>query len=85
MEYTKLLAHLAQITGKELYLEQADKQLSAYAYNIKRYRGYPEVYNSSGDFFQQAFYKSVRQTGWIVSFEQAQAMIEFTKKRFVSK
>jgi hypothetical protein len=85
MEYIKLLAHLSQVTGKELYLEQADKQLSAYAYNIKRYRGYPEVYNSSGDFFRQTLYKSVRQTGWIVSFEQAQAMVESSKDTFTQK
>lgn len=77
MEYTKLLAHLSQVTGNEQYLFQAAQQISAYSYNIKRYRGYPELYDSEGDFFQQRFYKSVRQTGWVVTFEQARAMVEF--------
>jgi hypothetical protein len=78
MEYIKLLLWFAQTEGKELYLQQAADQLSAYAYNIKRYRGYPEVYDANGDFFRQTFYKSIRQTGWIVSYEQAREMYEWT-------
>lgn len=81
MEYIKLLVNLAQVTGDPLYLEQADGQLSSYAYNIKRYRGYPEVYNQQGDFFRQTFYKSIRQTGWIVNYEQARAMFEWTNNQ----
>ena len=76
MEYIKLLCILADQTGDEIYLQQAEQQLSAYTYNIKRYRGYPEVYNKEGDFFQQRSYRSVLQTGWVVNFEQARAMFE---------
>lgn len=76
MEYIKLLAHLSQVTGKQTYLFQASQQVSAYSLNIKRYRGYPELYNAEGDFFRQRFYKSVRQTGWVVSFQEARAMVE---------
>jgi hypothetical protein len=76
MEYIKLLAHLSVVTGNQTYMFQANQQISAYSYNIKRYRGYPELYDSDGDFFQQRFYKSVRQTGWVVSFEQARAMVQ---------
>lgn len=82
MEYIKLLIHLAQTTGDEIYLQQADQQLNAYAYNIKRYRGYPEVYDENGDFFRQTLYKSVRKTGWVVSYEQARAMYDWTRENW---
>ena len=76
MEYIKLLTHLARETGDLRYLQHAGTQLEKYTYNITRYRGYPEVYNQHGDFFRQGLYKSVRQTGWVVSYEQAKAMYE---------
>lgn len=79
MEYIKLLTHLAQVEHDEIYLKQAADQLSAYAYNIKRYRGYPELYDAHGDFYRQVFYKSVRQTGWVVSYQQAREMYEWTR------
>ncbi len=81
MEYIKLLAHLAQLTGNQNYAFQAGQQVSAYSFNIKRYKGYPELYDSNGDFYRQRFYKSVRQTGWVVSFEQARDMVEFTQQQ----
>lgn len=76
MEYTKMLIRLYQETGQRRYFEQAQDQVEAYTYNIKRYRGYPEVYDAQGDFFRQLFYKSIRQTGWVVTYEQARAMLE---------
>ena len=81
MEYTKLLAHLAQITGDEEYLEEAERQIQAYSYNIKRYRGYPEVYDESGDFYRTFFYQSLRSPGWVVSFEQARALTLWTRSQ----
>lgn len=79
MEYTKLLAHMALVSGDTLYLEQADRQLAAYTYNIKRYRGYPEVYDAQGDFFRTMFYKSIRRTGWVVNYEQAREMTDWAR------
>lgn len=73
-EYIKLLVRVGEVTGDEAYFDQANKQLEAYTFNITRYRGYPEVYDTHGDFFRQMFYKSVRQTGWVVSYEQARGM-----------
>lgn len=78
-EYIKLLVRLNEVTKDPQYHEQARLQIEAYTYNIKRYRGYPEVYSSNGDFYRQTFYKSVRQTGWVVSYEQARAMYEADK------
>lgn len=80
MEYIKLLTLLSQKTGDRIYLEQAEAQLSAYTFNMKRYRGYPEVYDKEGDFFRQSFYKSVRRTGWVVNYEQARAMYQWTRE-----
>lgn len=82
-EYTKLLAHLYQVTGDPEYLMIAEDQIEAYAYNIKRYQGYPELYNDQGDFYRQFFYKSIRQTGWVVSFEQARAMVSWTAQNAI--
>ena len=75
MEYTKLLAILYDQTSDPSYLVTAKKQIDAYAKNIVIYRGYPEVYAASGVMFKNLIYKSVRQTGWVVSFEQARALV----------
>lgn len=75
-EYTKLLVRLYQVTGDPQYLDHARYQVNAYSFNIKRYQGYPELYDKNGDFYRKPFYKSVRQTGWVVSYEQARAMYE---------
>lgn len=75
MEYAKTLLMLEQATNQRTYGEQAERQLEAYTFNIKRYRGYPELYDDKGDFYRQFFYKSVRRTGWIVTYEQARAML----------
>lgn len=76
MEYTKLLARLYQLTGEQTYAEEARYQVAAYTENIKKYRGYPELYDTQGRMYQRLLYKSVRQTGWVVSFEQAAKMVE---------
>jgi len=85
MEYVKLLIHLAKVTGNNSYLNKADQQLTAYRFNIKRYRGYPELYDKNGDFFRNKFYNSIRQTGWVVSYEQAQAMYDETYRDTLSR
>lgn len=79
MEYTKLLIALAQKTSDEVYLNEADRQLSAYTYNIKRYHGYPELYSPTGDMYQHFFYIAVRRTGWVVTFEEAREMFSWTR------
>lgn len=78
-EYIKLLTLLAQATGDKNYLDEAQNQLDRYAYNIKRYQGYPEVYNQNGDIYRDGLYKSIHRTGWIVSFEQSRALFDYTK------
>lgn len=76
MEYIKTLILLNQETGDREYLDIARDQLEAYTFNIRRYRGYPELYDEQGDFYRTWNYKAVRRTGWVVSFEQAWEMFE---------
>ena len=76
MEYIKLLTAISQYSNSKDYLSQARKHLETYEYNISRYRGYPEVYNRFGDFYTSFFYRSVRTTGWIISYEQAYEMLK---------
>ncbi len=80
MEYTKLLITLYQQTCDASYLEEAEQHIGAYKQNILSSKGYPEVYSSDGRMFSNLFYKSIRKTGWVVTFEQANLMLEETKK-----
>lgn len=75
MEYIKTLSQLGEITHNTELLAEAHRQLEAYTFNIKRYQGYPELYDDAGDFYQKFLYKSVRQTGWVVTYEQARMML----------
>lgn len=74
MEYSKLLIRLAQETDNDSYLVAAERQLDAYTFNIRRYRGYPEVYNYQGEVYSTLLYRSVLRTGWVVTYEQFRAM-----------
>lgn len=82
IEYIKLLTLLARETRQASYLGRAERQLESYTFNIKRYRGYPEVYDDDGDFYRTPFYKSVRQTGWVVTYEQARALLKAVATEF---
>ncbi len=76
MEYSKLLLRLGQETGNESYISAAERQLEAYTFNIRRYRGYPEVYNYQGEVYSTPLYRSVLRTGWVVTYEQLRAMLD---------
>ena len=79
MEYTKLLVRLSQKTGNIFYLADARDQLRAYIHNIEQYGGYPEVYENEGGIFRSRVYRGVLETGWIVNFEEALHMYNWTK------
>jgi hypothetical protein len=76
VEYIKLLVLLYQTTGNDNYLKTAEEQLNAYTENIITYGCYPEVYDPDGKMYRNFLYKSVCQTGWVVTYEQAKAMVE---------
>lgn len=85
MEYSKLLLQLYETTCSEQYLSEAEMNVNRYRENIEKYRGYPEVYTDSGNLFTETLYTSVRGTGWVVNFEQAEAMLEWTEKKVVKR
>lgn len=76
MEYCKLLILLSKLDNEPILLERAEEQLTWYSQNMVKYRGFPEVYDKSGEMFANPFYKSVRKTGWVVNFEQARLMLD---------
>jgi hypothetical protein len=76
MEYIKLLVLLSETTQQPEYLKHAEQQLNSYTDKIVEYGCYPEVYDGHGRMFKNFLYKSVCQTGWVVTYEQAKAMID---------
>ena len=75
-EYMKLLSILHKETGNTEYQTLARQQLKSYEENILKYKGFPEVYDKKGNMLSNIFYKSVRQTGWVINFEQARLMLK---------
>lgn len=74
MEYIKTLILLYKFTGNEPYRTSARKHLEAYEAKMIEYKGFPEVYDHTGKLLQTPLYKSIRQTGWVIGFEQSRAM-----------
>lgn len=70
MAYIQTLLYLYRTTGNTTYLTIAGNNIAQYDENIVKYKGFPEVYNDKGEFLQNVFYKSIRQTGWVVGFEE---------------
>jgi hypothetical protein len=74
MEYIKVLLRLFETTGDKTYLERANFHLKAYEKAMLRDGGFPEVFDDQGKLYETWIYRSIRQTGWVIGFEQARAM-----------
>ncbi|MGI0135131.1 MAG: hypothetical protein ACREBW_09270, partial [Candidatus Micrarchaeaceae archaeon] len=74
IEYIKTLLLLYETTGKQTYLETADYHLKAYEKSMLDNRGFPEVYDGDGLPLTTWYYRSIRQTGWVIGFEQARLL-----------
>lgn len=74
MEYIKTLLLLHEHTGEQTYLKTADKHIKAYEAAMLRDGGFPELYDRNGDFFETPAVRSIRQTGWVIGYEQVKAM-----------
>lgn len=74
MEYIKTLTLLAKQTDDKKYAEAAKYHLDAYEATMLRDGGFPETYDAKGALLKTPFYQSIRQTGWVIGFEQARAM-----------
>jgi len=70
LEYIKTLLALYKQTGDSSYLTEADRNITAYKKGMMQNGGFPELYDSRGRMYQTIVYRSVRQTGWVVGFEQ---------------
>jgi len=71
LEYIKTLLVLYQDTGDATYLTEADRNIAAYKQGMVQNGGFPELYDAQGKLYQTPVYRSVRQTGWVIGFEQA--------------
>jgi hypothetical protein len=76
MEYIKTLTLLAAQTGDVKYAEAAKYHLDAYETAMLRDGGFPETYDAKGNLLKTPFYQSIRQTGWVIGFEQARSMYQ---------
>lgn len=74
MEYIKVLLLLYEATDSSEYLNVADYHIEKYKENMLRDNGFPEVYDRQGRLLSTPFYRSVRQTGWVIGFEQVLTM-----------
>lgn len=79
MEYIKCLLLLYRSTGKIAYLKTADQHIEKYKKNMVRDGGFPEVYDNKGALLETPLYRSVRQAGWVIGFEQVLAIRETLK------
>lgn len=74
MEYIKVLLILHKVTNSGEYLQEADQHITSYKATMLRDGGFPEVYSPDGKLLQTPLYRSVRQTGWVIGFEQVLAL-----------
>lgn len=74
MEYVKTLLLLHRATGRDDYLTEAGAHLAAYEHAMLRDGGFPEVFDAGGEMLTTPLYRSIRQTGWVIGFEQAREM-----------
>lgn len=79
-QYITLLGQLARETKDESYLKEAKEAITTYNRKIENYRGFPETFDAKGAFLQNIVYKSIRQTGWVVQFEQAKYTVGEAEK-----
>jgi hypothetical protein len=73
-EYIKTLLFLYAETQNDFYLAEAQRHLRTYTKNIEKYKGFPEVYDSSGELMDGFFYRSVVKTGWVINYEEAKLL-----------
>ena len=68
-EFCELLLDLARFNGQEVLADLANHILVATMKKIRRYKGYPELYDKNEKLYETWLYASLVQTGWIVNYE----------------
>lgn len=79
MEYIKTLLLLYRETENSAYLKAANYHLRQYEAAMKRDKGFPEVFDRDGKLLETPLYRSIRQTGWVIGFEQARELLKSVK------
>lgn len=79
-QYITLLGQLGRETKDDAYIKEAKEAIATYNRKIENYRGFPETFDAKGAFLQNIVYKSIRQTGWVVQFEQAKFVVGEAEK-----
>lgn len=74
MEYIKTLLLLYDATKEQKYLRTADRHIKAYEQAMLRDGGFPELFDYQGALFETILVRSIRQTGWVIGFEQVRSM-----------
>ena len=74
MEYIKILLKLHQTTKQKNYLDEADYQIIQYEQAMLENQGFPELYDATGKMLQTPLYRSIRQTGWVIGFDQVRTI-----------
>lgn len=75
-EYITLLANLDKATDNPTYKQEAERHINTYRQKMVEYHGFPETFDAEGNFLQNAVYKSIRSTGWVVQLEYAEWLLE---------
>lgn len=78
VEYIKMLYLVGSAENNSSVLQKADTFTNMYEDRITQDGGFAELYSSDGSVFDTFFYTSIRNTSWIVNFEQLLEM----KKEF---
>ena len=79
MEDAKASMAAYRETGEQKYLDITDATIKAYQEKIEQYHGFPETYDRNGNMYETNFYRSMRQTGWVIGFDQVLSMREALK------
>ncbi|TAK89756.1 hypothetical protein EPO04_01470 [Patescibacteria group bacterium] len=74
-EYITLLANLNKTTNDPSYRQEAERHINTYHQKMVEYHGFPETFDANGNFLQNAVYKSIRSTGWVVQLEYAEWLL----------
>ncbi len=83
-QYITLLGQLYEhdpvLPASIQYKQEAERHILTYRQKIVETRGFPETFDNQGEFLQTPVYKSIRKTGWVVQFEQAEMYFPDAKR-----
>lgn len=76
MEYIKMLLQLGRLESDPALIVRAERHLASYRAVMERERGFPEVLDERGRLLKTGLYAGVRQSSWVIGFDQARGLAE---------